>query len=130
MSFAAGTQSRAPGALASLKALGRTAVEILHARVALLVTEIAEEQGRLAELLVYAALALLCLALAIVTLAILVVVSLWDTPYRLLAAGAMAAVFAAAGVASAIALVRKTRAKPRLFGASLAELDTDLERLQ
>jgi uncharacterized membrane protein YqjE len=130
MSIAAGTQSRAPGALASLKALGRTAVEILRARVALLVTEIAEEQGRLAELLVYAALALLCLALAIVTLAILVVVSLWDTPYRLLAAGAMAAVFAAAGVASAIALVRKTRAKPRLFGASLAELDTDLERLQ
>lgn len=130
MSVAAGTQSRAPGAFAPLKALGRTAVEILHARLALLVTEIAEEQSRLAELFVYAALALLCLALAIVTLAILVVVSLWDTPYRLLAAGAVAAVFAAAGVASAIALVRKTRAKPRLFSASLEELDTDLERLQ
>ena len=130
MSIAAGTQSRAPGAFASLKALGRTAVEILHTRLALLVTEIAEEQGRLAELLVYAALALLCLAFAIVMLAILVVVSLWDTPYRLLAAGAVAAVFAAAGVASAIALVRKTRAKPRLFSASLQELDTDLERLQ
>ena len=130
MSIAAGTQGRAPGALASLKALGRTALEILHTRLALLVTEIAEEQGRLAELLVYAALTLLCLGFAVVMLAMLLVVSLWDTPYRLLAAGAVAAVFAAAGVASAVALVRKTRAKPRLFGASLEELDTDLDRLQ
>ena len=130
MSIAAGTQGRAPGALASLKALGRTALEILHTRLALLVTEIAEEQGRLAELLVYAALTLLCLAFAVVMLASLLVISLWDTPYRLLAAGAVAAVFAAAGVASAVALVRKTRAKPRLFGASLEELDTDLDRLQ
>jgi uncharacterized membrane protein YqjE len=63
-------------------------------------------------------------------LAMLLLVSLWDTPYRLLAAGAVAAVFAAAGVASAIALVRKSRAKPRLFSASLEELGTDLERLQ
>jgi uncharacterized membrane protein YqjE len=55
MSIAAGAQSRAPGALASLKALGRTALDILHTRLELLVTAIAEEQGRLAELLVYAA---------------------------------------------------------------------------
>jgi uncharacterized membrane protein YqjE len=130
MSIAAGTESRSPGALASLKALGRTALDVLHTRLALLVTEIAEEQGRLAQLLVYAALTLLCLAFAVVMLAMLLLVSLWDTPYRLLAAGAVAAVFAAAGVASAIALVRKSRAKPRLFSASLEELGTDLERLQ
>lgn len=130
MTVAAGTQRRAPGPFESLKALGRTAVDILQTRAALLVTEIAEEQGRLAQLLVYAATTLLCLVVAVVMLAVLVMATLWDTPYRLLAAGVVAAVFAAAGVASAIALVRKSRAKPRLFDASLEELGADLERLK
>lgn len=129
MTVAAGAQGRAPGAFASLKALGRTALDILQTRLALLVTEIAEEQGRLAELFVYAAAALLCLVVAVVMLAVLLMAALWDTPYRLLAAGVVAAVFAAAGVASATALVRKSRAKPRLFDASLEELGADLERL-
>ncbi|MEX2239919.1 MAG: phage holin family protein [Burkholderiales bacterium] len=130
MTTAAGTRGGAPGPFASLKALSRTALDIVHTRLALLVTEIAEEQGRLAELLVYAALTLLAAVVAVVMLAVLVMATLWDTPYRLVAAGAVAAVFAALGVASAIALVRKTRAQPRLFNASLEELGTDLERLQ
>jgi uncharacterized membrane protein YqjE len=50
MTAAAGTQHRAPGPFAALKALGRTALDILHTRLALLITEIAEEQSRLAEL--------------------------------------------------------------------------------
>ncbi|MEO8717062.1 MAG: phage holin family protein [Burkholderiales bacterium] len=130
MTTATGTPGSAPGPFASLKALGRTALDIVHTRLALLVTEIAEEQGRLAELLVYAALTLIAMVVAVVMLAVLVMATLWDTPYRLVAAGTVAAVFAALGVASAVALVRKTRAKPRLFNASLDELGTDLERLQ
>jgi uncharacterized membrane protein YqjE len=126
---AAGTQSRAPGPFAALKALGRTALDILHTRLALLITEIAEEQSRLAELLVYAALTLLCLVVAIVMLAVLVMAALWDTPYRLVAAAVVAAIFAAAGIASAVALMHKSRSKPRLFGASLDEVGADLERL-
>jgi uncharacterized membrane protein YqjE len=55
--------------------------------------------------------------------------ALWDTPYRLVAAAVVAAIFAAAGIASAVALMHKSRSKPRLFGASLDEVGADLERL-
>src|SRR5204863_9503319 len=82
---------RAAGSFESLKELGRTAVDIVHTRFDLLVTEIAEEQGRIAELLLYAALALLCVFLAVVIVAVFVVASLWDTEYRVLATGIIAA---------------------------------------
>lgn len=129
MAAAAGTHHRAPGPFAALRALGRTTLEILHTRLALLIAEIAEEQSRLAELLLYAALALLCLVVAIVMLAVLLMAALWDTPYRLAAAAVVAAMFAAAGIASAVALMKKSRSKPRLFGASLDEVGADLDRL-
>lgn len=121
---------RTAGPLESLKELGRTAVEILHTRFDLLVTEIAQEQSRLAELLLYAALALLCLLLAVVALAVFVLASLWDTPYRLPATGVIAAGLVVACAACAITFVKKARAKPRLFATSLDELGADLEHLQ
>ena len=121
---------RTAGPLESLKELGRTAIDVLHTRFDLLVTEIAEEQNRLAELLLYGALALLCLFLAVVALALFVLASLWDTPYRLPAIGAVAAVLVVAGAACTVTFVKKARAKPRLFSTSLEELGVDLERLQ
>jgi uncharacterized membrane protein YqjE len=126
----AGGESLAAGPFDALKGLGRTAVDILHTRFDLLVTEIAEEQSRLAELFLYAAAALLCLLLAAIVVAVLVLASLWDTPYRLLATGLMAGLLAAAGAACAVIFARKARAKPRLFSASLDELGADLERLR
>lgn len=116
--------------LDSLKELAQNALEVLHTRFELLVTEIAEEQSRLAELLLHAVLALVCLFLAAVLLAALLVASLWDTPYRLPAIGASAAVLLAAGAAGAITFVRKAKAKPRLFSTSLGELGADLARLK
>jgi uncharacterized membrane protein YqjE len=130
MAIATGSESSTAGPFESLKELGRTAVDILHTRLDLLVTEIAEEQSRLAELLLYAAVALLCLFLAVVIGAVFIVASLWDTPYRLLATGVMAAVLVAAGAACAIIFVKKAKAKPRLFSTSLDELGADLERLR
>jgi uncharacterized membrane protein YqjE len=114
----------------SLKALGRTAADILHTRFDLLVAEIAEEQVRVAELLLYAALSLLCLFLALVIVAVFVVATLWDTQYRTLATGLVAAALALAGAGCGVACVRKARAKPKLFSASLDELGADLERLK
>jgi uncharacterized membrane protein YqjE len=114
----------------SLKELGRTAVDIVHTRFDLLVTEIAEEQVRLAELLLYAALALLCLFLAVVIVAVFVVASLWETEYRVLATGLIAAALVAIGIGCGLACVRKAKAKPRLFSASVDELGADLDRLK
>ena len=120
----------APGPFESLKELGRTAVDILHTRFDLLVTELAEEQVRLAEVVLFAAIALLCLFLAVVIVAVFVVASLWDTEYRLLATGLIAAALLAGGVGCAFACLHKAKQKPRLFSSSLDELGTDLERLK
>ena len=130
MAIATSGHTRSPGPFESLKELGRTAVDILHTRFDLLVTEIHEEQGRLAELLLYAAIAILSLFLAVVIVAVFVVASLWDTEYRVLATGLIAAALIVAGVACAVTCIRKAKAKPRLFDASLDELGADLDRLR
>jgi uncharacterized membrane protein YqjE len=131
MAIATGGHGRAsPGPFESLKELGRTAVDILHTRFDLLVAEIAEEQVRLAELLLYAALAILSLFLAVVIVAVFVVASLWDTDYRVLATGLVAAALVAAGIGCGVACVRKAKVKPKLFSASVEELGADLERLK
>ena len=130
MAIATSGYTRSPGPFESLKELGRTAVDILHTRFDLLVTEIHEEQGRLAELLLYAAIAILSLFLAVVIVAVFIVASLWDTEYRVLATGLIAAVLIIGGMACALTCIRKAKAKPRLFSASLDELGSDLDRLR
>jgi len=130
MAIATGGHAQTAGPFASLKELGRTAVDILHTRFDLLVTEIAEEQSRLAELLLFAAIAILCLFLAVVIVAVFVVASLWDTPYRVIATGGIAAVLALSGIGFGIAVIKKAKAKPKLFSSSLDELGADLDRLK
>jgi uncharacterized membrane protein YqjE len=130
MAIATGSPPRTAGPFASLKELGRTAVDILHTRFDLLVTEIAEEQSRLAELLLYAALAILSLFLAVVTIVVFVVASLWETQYRVPATGGIAAILVIAGIWFAFTVIRKAKEKPRLFSSSLDELGADLERLK
>ena len=66
MSLTSDSESAPGGPFGPLKELGRTAVNILHTRFDLLVTEIEEEQNRLAELLLYAALALFFLFVTII----------------------------------------------------------------
>ena len=110
--------------------MGRSAVDVLHTRVELLVLEIAEEQVRLAEILFYAALSLLCVFLAVVIVAVFVVGVLWDTEYRVVAIGSIAVLLAAAGAVCGTLCVRKAKVKPRLFSASLEELEADRERMR
>ena len=128
--MAIATRGHRTGPFESLRELGRTAVEILHTRFDLLVTEIHEEQSRIAELLLYAAIAILCLFLAVVIIAVFVVASLWDTEYRTLATGLIAAGLIIVGVGCAVAFAHKAKQRPRLFSASVEELGADLERLR
>lgn len=130
MAIATSGHGRTAGPFETLKDLGRTAVDIIHTRFDLLVTEIAEEQTRIAELVLYAAIAILCLFLSVVIVAVFIVATLWDTEYRVLATGLIAAILLATGAGCGIACVRKAKEKPRLFSASLDELGADLERLK
>jgi uncharacterized membrane protein YqjE len=127
---AATSSARAPGLLDSVKDLGRTAIDILHTRFELLVAEIHEEQARIAEILLMAALSLLSFFLSIVFFAFMIVVVFWDTDYRILATGLMALVLFVIGCALSFAFIRKAKAKPKLFSESLDELGADLERLR
>jgi uncharacterized membrane protein YqjE len=114
----------------AIKSLGRGALEILHARFELLVLEIAQEQSRVGELVMYAGATLLCVFLTLVTLVVFAVALAWDTPYRMLAIGAITVCFALCTAAFGAVCVRKAKVKPKLFGGSLHEIGIDLDRLK
>jgi uncharacterized membrane protein YqjE len=116
-------ESRSGGLFESLKHLGRTAVEALHTRLDLLSAELKEEQARITELLVVAALSLLCVFLAIVF-------AVWDTPYRLWVTGLLALSLGAAAILLWRSFRRRMSDRPRPFKATLEELSADIEHLR
>jgi uncharacterized membrane protein YqjE len=126
----AGRSSHDVGLLDSLKGLARTALEILHSRLELVGTEIAEEQARLIGLALIAAMALLAVFLGLVFVAFLVVAAFWDTPYRLLATALIAGALVAAGAGLWLLFLKKAKAKGKAFVATLHELATDIEHLR
>lgn len=123
-------ESRTGGLFDSVKQLGRTAVEALHTRLDLLSAELKEEQHRITELLVVAALSLLCVFLAIVFAAFFVVVAVWDTPYRLWVTGLLALGLGAAAFFLWRNFRRRMTERPRPFKATLEELSADIEHLR
>jgi uncharacterized membrane protein YqjE len=123
-------RAQASGLIDSLKGIARTSVEIVHSRLELLVTELSEEQSRLIELVLVAALALLTLFLGIVFAAFLVVAAFWDTPYRLWAPAVIALVLIAGAAVLWTVFMKKAKAKGKAFAATLHELATDIEHLR
>ncbi|MES2354793.1 MAG: phage holin family protein [Pseudomonadota bacterium] len=124
------THSHAVGLFDSLKALGRNAIDTLHTRFELLVTELAEEQAHLVELLLVAAISLLCFFLGVVFAAFFVVIFFWETPYRLVAPGAVTVVlFIVAGILWGV-FRNKAKSRGRFLAATLHELATDRDRLR
>lgn len=122
-------ESHASGGLFdSLRTLSISLVGIVHTRLELLSTDIAEEREHLITLLVLVLLALFCLGVGVVLLAMLVVVAFWDS-HRLLALGGVTGVFLIASAGMAWLALHKTRTRPRLFAASLAELSKDRQHL-
>lgn len=122
-------ESHASGGLFdSLKTLSISLVGIVHTRLELLSTDIAEEREHLITLLVLVLLALFCLGVGVVLLAMLIVVAFWES-HRLLALGGVTGVFLIASAGMAWFALHKTRTRPRLFAASLAELSKDRQHL-
>jgi uncharacterized membrane protein YqjE len=122
-------ESHASGGLFdSLKTLSISLVGIVHTRLELLSTDIAEEREHLITLLVLVLLALFCLGVGVVLLALLIVVALWES-HRLLALGGVTGLFLLASAGMAWFALHKTRTRPRLFAASLAELSKDRQHL-
>lgn len=121
-------QAPQEGLFASLKTLSVSLIDIVHTRLDLLSTDVAEEREQLTQFLVLVLIALFCFGVGTVLLTILLVVLFWDT-HRLPALVGLTAVFLLGGGGITWLALHKIRTKPKLFEASLAELSKDREQL-
>ncbi len=112
----------------SVKVLAATLLAIAHTRLELFSTEIEEQRVWLGSMLVWTLVALFCAGVGVVLATLFVVIALWDT-HRLLALGIPAILFLLGAALAWLAVLGKARTRPRLFGASLAELSKDRKEL-
>lgn len=117
------------GLFASLRRLITTLVELVHSRLDLVGIELQLEVQRATSLLLWAFAGIVCGIVALVLLAVTVLIAFWDS-HRLLAAGCITAVFALASLGMALYVRRRVRTRPRLFGATLDELQHDVAALK
>ena len=101
-----------------------TALGIAQTRLELLTTELQEEVHRVAEIMVYTAVALLAAGVGLFMLALVVVFIFWDT-HRLAASIAVTAAFFLIAAAAGLVLRAKVHAKPPMLDATIAELKKD-----
>ena len=105
--------------------LGSTLLAMLQTRLELAAIELEEESQRLVAYLLLSLLALFLCGIAIVLFALLVVVLFWDS-HRIQAVLGMALLFGGAGVLIGMRVRASFAAKPRLLGATLCELNKDV----
>jgi uncharacterized membrane protein YqjE len=120
---------RALGTGASLRAVGRTLVDILRTRLELLAIEGTQMQHRFGRLALLAGLGLLSLLACVLLLSGAAVAFWWDTPYRLTAIAALALLFATGAAACAVGVARALRTAPPALDATLRSLAADLRAL-
>ena len=122
-------KSHSVGLFDALRGLLGTVVDIIHTRLDLLVTELAEEQANILRLCLITALSLLCAFLGLVFVALFIVIAFWDTPYRLWATGVIALILILVSAILWRIVIEESKKKGRLLAATLQALVTDKERL-
>jgi len=130
MSEAAGGEGRqAGGLLVSLKTLARSLLALAHTRLDIIGSEIEEQRAILLREVLLAVIAAFCLGLGVAFTALFFVVLFWDSQ-RLLVIGLFAAAFLIGAGAMIAALRAAGRERPRIFSATIQELDKDRESLR
>jgi uncharacterized membrane protein YqjE len=117
-----------PGLLTSLQRLMETLLDILHTRVEIVATEFEEERERLQELVVFGILTLFFVGIGLTLMTLFVVVLYWDT-HRVAVLGGVALLYLGLGGLAGIVLYRRLKSRPRLFAATLSELEKDRDQL-
>jgi len=112
------------GIFKSIAQLLATAVGIAQTRLELLSTELQEEVHRVAEIMLWATVALLAAGVGLLMFALVIIFVYWDT-HRLAASIAVTSVFFLIAVIAGLMLRAKVRSKPPLLDATLAELKKD-----
>jgi uncharacterized membrane protein YqjE len=112
------------GLFASLAKLLATAIGIAQTRLELLTTELQEEVHRVAEIMVYAVIALLAAGVGLFLLALVIIFAFWDT-HRIIASIAVTSAVFLIAIVSALVLLAKVRKKPPMLDGTIAELKND-----
>lgn len=107
--------------LATILAIGRSRLELFTVELQL-------EVRRVAELALWAFIAVSAASVACVMAGVAIIVTFWDD-HRVLAALLVAAVYFATALTAVIILRGKLRRKPPMLQGTLAELGRDSERL-
>lgn len=114
----------------SLTALGATVLEAFRTRLELFGLELAEARLRLVKLLGMFFVAVFLLALAVLLFSLWFAMLFWQTEYRYVALGALAAVYALVGLYLLYRLRHDLVHGESPFAATLEELHRDTEMLK
>ncbi|MBL8382263.1 MAG: phage holin family protein [Burkholderiales bacterium] len=126
-----GTGGEAPprGVLHALRGIGPQLLSLARTRLELFGVELAEERARTIEIVVGAALALLCAALALLMLNVLVLAWFWHT-HRFAAIVALLLLYGGAAMLLFLRVRAVLASRPPMFEATVAEIKADIEALQ
>lgn len=121
-------QDASSGLMVSAKQALFTLVSVVSTRLELLANELQEERLRLMRMLFFALFSLFLFGIGILLLTVLILVLFWDD-HRLAVLGGLSMLFFVLGTLMAFLLRSQSRAKPKLFSDSLAELVKDRAHL-
>ncbi len=114
--------------LSSLKNLVSTGASIAQTRLELISTDVQIARSKFISLLVMIVFALFFLFFGLVMLALLIVIYSWETD-RILALTLLTSGFLAVGMILAAVILQSLRTMPKLFEATISELQKDREEL-
>jgi uncharacterized membrane protein YqjE len=120
---------RPVGVLNALRRMLGTLIALVHTRLELFTTEIAEEIQRAAVILLWSVVALFFGSLTVLMIAVTILIVFWDQN-RVLTACLITAAFLAITVATALMARARFKAKPRFMASSIEELQRDREALE
>jgi uncharacterized membrane protein YqjE len=115
--------------LQSARQLLASVITIAQTRVELLTTELREEIQRVAQVMLWAFIALFTAGVGLFLAALVTIFIFWDT-HRVLVSILVTACFFAIAAIAALILIAKLRDKPRLLQGTLTELAKDRDELQ
>jgi uncharacterized membrane protein YqjE len=117
------------GLIGSVRNVMATLVAIAQTRLEIISTELQEEIGRAANLLLWAFVALLSAGIGLFLGALVLIFAFWDT-HRLLASLLVMGFFLLLSGVAVLVLRSKLAHRPPLFTATIAELARDQEHLR
>jgi len=114
--------------LASLKGLFSTAASIAQTRLELLSADLQIARSKFIGILVLILFSLFFLFFGLVMLALFIVIYSWESN-RMLALGLLTGGFLSIGLIFSLIVLRSLKTMPKLFEATIAELDKDRKAL-